>query len=57
LLLNDTITRYTEYNGLVLGIVLLCVVLGLREGLLDVAVRQLERWRLRPAAAKREIPL
>jgi branched-chain amino acid transport system permease protein len=57
LLRNDTITRYTEYNGLVLGIVLLCVVLGLREGLLDVAVRQLERWRLRPAAAKREIPL
>jgi branched-chain amino acid transport system permease protein len=57
LLLNDTITRYTEYNGLVLGIVLLCVVLGLREGLLDVAVRQLERWRLRPAAAKRATPL
>ncbi len=57
LLLNDTITRYTEYNGLVLGIVLLCVVLGLREGLLDVAVSQLERWRLRPAAAKRATPL
>jgi branched-chain amino acid transport system permease protein len=54
LLLNDTITRYTEYNGLVLGIVLLFVVLGLREGLLDVAVRRLTGAPVRPASAKTE---
>src|ERR1700688_1129542 len=43
LLLNDMITRYTEYNGFFMGIVLLCVVLGLREGLLDVVVHRLRR--------------
>jgi len=35
LLLNDTVTRFTEYHGIVLGIVILFFALGLRKGLLD----------------------
>ncbi|MEY9576884.1 ABC-type branched-subunit amino acid transport system permease subunit [Bradyrhizobium diazoefficiens] len=35
LLLNDTVTRYTEYHGIVLGVVILFFALGLRKGLLD----------------------
>jgi branched-chain amino acid transport system permease protein len=42
LLLNDTITRLTEYHGLVQGIVLLAVVLGLRQGLLDFLAMRLK---------------
>ena len=38
LLLNDTVTRITEYHGIVLGIVILFFALGLRKGLLDFAV-------------------
>jgi branched-chain amino acid transport system permease protein len=38
LLLNDTVTRFTEYHGIVLGIVILFFALGLRKGLLDFAV-------------------
>ncbi len=57
LLLNDSITRYTEHNGLVMGIVLLSVVLGLREGLLDVALRRFRRApRRQPTAAVSETP-
>ncbi|WP_204325463.1 hypothetical protein, partial [Stenotrophomonas maltophilia] len=37
LLLNDTVTRFTEYHGIVLGIVILFFALGLRKGLLDFA--------------------
>ena len=47
LLLNDTITRFTEYHGIVMGVVLLCVVLGLRQGLLDVVVARLPQRRAR----------
>ncbi len=35
LLLNDTVTRFTEYHGIVLGVVILLFALGLRKGLLD----------------------
>jgi branched-chain amino acid transport system permease protein len=47
LLLSDTVTRFTEYFGLVLGVVILCFALGLRKGLLGFAV---EAWQHRRAA-------
>ncbi len=45
LLLNDFVTKVTEYYGLTLGIIILVFALGLRRGLLDVVVEQLRRWR------------
>jgi branched-chain amino acid transport system permease protein len=50
LLLNDVITRFTEYYGLALGVVILLFTLGLRKGLLDFAV-DLVRRRAAPHAA------
>jgi len=47
LLLNDVITRFTEYYGLALGLVILLFTLGLRKGLLDFAV-DLVRRRITP---------
>ena len=35
LALNDVVTRFTEYYGLVLGSVILAFALGLRHGVLD----------------------
>jgi ABC-type multidrug transport system fused ATPase/permease subunit len=35
LALNDVVTSFTEYQGLVLGIVILAFALGLRRGVLD----------------------
>jgi branched-chain amino acid transport system permease protein len=35
LILNDTVTRLTEYYGIVLGIVILFFAIGLRKGLMD----------------------
>ncbi|MFH0296082.1 branched-chain amino acid ABC transporter permease [Bradyrhizobium sp. 31Argb] len=35
LILNDTVTRYTEYHGIVLGAVILFFAIGLRKGLMD----------------------
>jgi branched-chain amino acid transport system permease protein len=35
LALNDVVTRFTEYHGLVLGLVILAFTLGLRRGVLD----------------------
>jgi branched-chain amino acid transport system permease protein len=35
LILNDTVTRLTEYHGLVLGVVILFFAIGLRKGLMD----------------------
>ncbi len=35
LALNDVVTRFTEYYGLVLGLVILAFALGLRRGVLD----------------------
>jgi branched-chain amino acid transport system permease protein len=42
LLLNDFVTRFTEYYGLTLGVIILLFALGLRRGLLDVV---LDAWR------------
>jgi len=49
LLLNDFVTRFTEYYGLTLGIIILIFALGLRRGLLDVL---LDLWRRRSPAAR-----
>jgi branched-chain amino acid transport system permease protein len=38
LLLNDTVTRLTEYYGIVLGIVILFFAIGLKKGLMDFVV-------------------
>jgi branched-chain amino acid transport system permease protein len=38
LILNDTVTRLTEYYGIVLGIVILFFAIGLRKGLMDFVV-------------------
>jgi branched-chain amino acid transport system permease protein len=38
LILNDTVTRVTEYHGIVLGIVILFFAIGLRKGLMDFVV-------------------
>ena len=38
LILNDTVTRWTEYHGIVLGVVILFFAIGLRKGLMDFAV-------------------
>ena len=35
LTLNDTVTRLTEYHGIVLGVVILFFAIGLRKGLMD----------------------
>jgi branched-chain amino acid transport system permease protein len=35
LALNDVVTRFTEYHGLILGIVILAFAIGLRRGVLD----------------------
>ena len=43
LILNDTVTRLTEYYGIVLGIVILFFAIGLRKGLLDFAVEWYEQ--------------
>jgi branched-chain amino acid transport system permease protein len=49
LALNDLVGRFTEYNGLVLGLVILAVTLGLRRGLLDFVTAAMARRRPRPA--------
>jgi branched-chain amino acid transport system permease protein len=45
LILNDTVTRLTEYYGVVLGIVILFFAIGLRKGLMDFAVDWYEQRR------------
>jgi branched-chain amino acid transport system permease protein len=45
LILNDTVTRLTEYYGIVLGIVILFFAIGLRKGLMDFMVEWYERRR------------
>ena len=47
LLLNDVVTRFTEYYGLTLGIIILLFALGLRRGLTDFLV---DHWRQSRAA-------
>jgi branched-chain amino acid transport system permease protein len=46
LVLNDFVTRHTEYYGLTLGIIILVFALGLRRGLLDVVI---DLWHRRAA--------
>ena len=41
LLLNDVVTRQTEYYGLALGIIILAFALGLRRGVLDFITERL----------------
>ena len=45
LILNDTVTRLTEYYGIVLGIVILFFAIGLRKGLMDFMVEWCEQRR------------
>ena len=47
LLLNDVVTRFTEYYGLTLGAIILLFALGLRRGLTDFLV---DYWRQSRAA-------
>ena len=42
-LLNDFVTANTRYYGLVLGLVILCFVLGLKKGLLDWLLFKFDR--------------
>lgn len=42
-LLEHFVTVYTEYHGLVLGVVILAIVLGLRKGIADYIADWLER--------------
>jgi branched-chain amino acid transport system permease protein len=43
LILNDTVTRLTEYYGIVLGVVILFFAIGLRKGLMDFAIEWYEQ--------------
>ena len=45
LILNDTVTRLTEYHGIVLGIVILFFAIGLRKGLMDFVVEWIAQRR------------
>ena len=45
LILNDTVTRITEYHGIVLGVVILFFAIGLRKGLMDFAFEWYARRR------------
>jgi branched-chain amino acid transport system permease protein len=47
LFLNDVVTRFTEYYGLTLGIVILLFALGLRKGLLDFVIDAVGRGGVR----------
>ena len=49
LVLNDFVTRVTEYYGLTLGVVILLFALGLRRGLLDVLI---DTWHRHATFAK-----
>jgi branched-chain amino acid transport system permease protein len=57
-LLEHFVTIYTEHHGLVLGIVILVIVLGLRQGVADYIVDWLERRRIAkaPPAPADELP-
>jgi branched-chain amino acid transport system permease protein len=44
-LLNRTVTIYTEHHGLVLGLVILAIVLGLRQGVGDFVMEWLGKRR------------
>ena len=44
-LLNDVVTKFTEYYGLTLGVVILLFALGFRRGVTDFALEALARLR------------
>ncbi|WP_454620176.1 branched-chain amino acid ABC transporter permease [Bradyrhizobium cenepequi] len=48
LILNDTVTRFTEYHGIVLGVVILFFAIGLRKGLMDYVLEWYAQRRDRP---------
>lgn len=50
-LLEHFVSSYTEYQGLVLGIVILAIVLGLRQGVADYVVDLIGRRKAARAAA------
>ena len=58
LALNDVVSRFTEYHGLALGLVILLVTLVFRRGVLDVLTLRLNRRRLarRPARDAEAVP-
>lgn len=47
--LDHFVTIYTEYHGLVLGLVILAIVLGLRRGVADFVYEQVVSYRARRA--------
>jgi branched-chain amino acid transport system permease protein len=49
LTLNDMITKFTEYHGLVLGIAVLVFTLGFKRGIVDFVQQLLARWSARSA--------
>lgn len=56
--LEHFVTIYTEYHGLVLGVVILAIVLGLKQGVADYVVEFFERRKLtkNAAAAPASVP-
>lgn len=52
LVLNDTLTKFTEHHGLMLGIIILLFALGLRRGVTDFLIEYWRRARA-PAATQR----
>jgi branched-chain amino acid transport system permease protein len=46
LLLNDVVTRFTEYHGLALGAVILLSALGLKKGIGDFVIDKLAARRI-----------
>lgn len=57
LLLNDMTTRFTDYHGLVLGVIILSFVLGLRTGVADLIVALFTRLRAPVRAASRTVSI
>jgi branched-chain amino acid transport system permease protein len=53
-LLEHFVSIYTEYHGLVLGLVILAIVLGLRRGVADFVVEWIERRKAARAPATTE---
>jgi branched-chain amino acid transport system permease protein len=57
LLLNDVVTRFTDYYGLALGPVILLFALGLRKGLLDFVIDGARRRMAPRKLVSREVGL
>ncbi len=53
-LLEHFVSIYTEYHGLVLGLVILAIVLGLRRGVADFVVEWMERRKAAKSPANTE---